>query len=162
MGRTAPLTFRHCILYIYSTNIRTEYFKHAAHSPFFSHQNAVYFIMLPCLVSVLFAFYIQGVLKFKCKVPVPKGYWNTLTCLDRHLRQHCQFVMPAFLLKAIFDMELLRAKRSPSIQILSILKTSVLKISDRLSTRSCCHEHIIIYCNYRRRYFQCRFTFTFL
>jgi len=30
MGRTAPLTSRCCILYIYSTNIQTEYFKHAA------------------------------------------------------------------------------------------------------------------------------------
>jgi len=30
MGRTAQLTSRCCILYIYSTNIRTEYFKHAA------------------------------------------------------------------------------------------------------------------------------------
>jgi len=28
--RTAPLTSRRCVLYIYSTNIRTEYFKHAA------------------------------------------------------------------------------------------------------------------------------------
>ena len=35
MGRTAQLTSRCCILYIYSTNICTEYFKHAAHSPFF-------------------------------------------------------------------------------------------------------------------------------
>ena len=33
--RSAPLTSRSCILYIYSTNTRTEYFKHAAHSPFF-------------------------------------------------------------------------------------------------------------------------------
>jgi len=33
--RTAQLTSRRCILYIYSTNICTEYFKHAAHSPFF-------------------------------------------------------------------------------------------------------------------------------
>ena len=28
--RTAALTSRCCILYIYSTNIHTEYFKHAA------------------------------------------------------------------------------------------------------------------------------------
>ena len=27
-GRTAPLTYKRCILYIYSTNIDTEYFKH--------------------------------------------------------------------------------------------------------------------------------------
>ena len=54
--RTAPLTSRCCILYIYSTNIRTEYFKHAAHSPFFPLQNAIYFIMLPFLVPVLFTF----------------------------------------------------------------------------------------------------------
>jgi hypothetical protein len=55
-GRTAPLTSRRCVLNIYSTNIRDEYFKPAALSPFFSFQNAVYFIMLPCLVPVLFTF----------------------------------------------------------------------------------------------------------
>ena len=27
-GRTAPLTSKRCILYIYSTHIGTEYFKH--------------------------------------------------------------------------------------------------------------------------------------
>jgi hypothetical protein len=29
-GRAAPLTSRRCILNVYSTNICTEYFKHAA------------------------------------------------------------------------------------------------------------------------------------
>ena len=34
-GRTAPLTSKRCILYIYSTNIGTEYFKRGVYSPFF-------------------------------------------------------------------------------------------------------------------------------
>ena len=65
MGRTAPRTCKRCILYMYSTNIGTEYFKHAVYSLFFSLQYAVCFIMLTCLVPVLFTFYIQGVLKLK-------------------------------------------------------------------------------------------------
>jgi len=62
-GRTAPLTSKRCILYIYSTNISTEYFKHGIYSPFLSLQNAVCFIILTFLVPVLFTFYIQDVLK---------------------------------------------------------------------------------------------------
>ena len=34
-GRTAPLTSKRCILYIYSTNIGIEYFKHCIYYAFF-------------------------------------------------------------------------------------------------------------------------------
>ena len=71
-GRTAPLTSKCCILYIYSTNTGTEYFKHGIYSPFFPLQNAVCFIILMYLVPVLFTFNIQCVLKFKKIIPAPK------------------------------------------------------------------------------------------
>ena len=64
-GCTAPLTSKHCILYIYSINIGTEYFKRGIYSPFFPLQNAVCFINLTYLVPVLYTFYKEGVLKWK-------------------------------------------------------------------------------------------------
>jgi len=45
-GRTAPLISKRCILYIYSTNIGTEYFKRGIFSPFLSLQTAICFILL--------------------------------------------------------------------------------------------------------------------
>jgi hypothetical protein len=68
-----PLPSKHPILYIFSTIIRTEFFKHAAHSPFFFCLKSRLFHNATFLVPVLFAFYIQGVLKLKCQIPVLKG-----------------------------------------------------------------------------------------
>ena len=64
-SRTAQLTSKRFILYIYSTNIGTEYFKHGIYSPFLPLQNAVCFIILTYLVPLLFTFYIQCMLKLK-------------------------------------------------------------------------------------------------
>jgi len=55
-GRTAPLNSKVFILYIYSTNVGTEYFKPDIYSPFFPIQNAVCFIIITYLVPVLFTF----------------------------------------------------------------------------------------------------------
>ena len=71
--RTAPLTSKRCILYVYSTKTGTEYFKHSIYSPFFPLQNEVCFINLTYLVPVLFAFHIQVVLKLKKIIPAPNG-----------------------------------------------------------------------------------------
>ena len=67
MGRTATLTSKCCILYMYSTNIGTEYFKHALYSPFFFSSKFSLFHNANLFGSVLFTFYIQGVLKLKKK-----------------------------------------------------------------------------------------------
>ena len=64
-SRTAPLTSKGCILYIYSTNIGTEYFKRGMYSPFFHLKNAACFIILAYLIPLLFTFYIQDVLNLK-------------------------------------------------------------------------------------------------
>ena len=70
--RTAQLTSRRCILNIYSTNILTEYFKHAARSPFFFSiyrlfHNAIFFCS--CNIHIL----NTGCAKIKKKIPTPKG-----------------------------------------------------------------------------------------
>ena len=40
-------------------------FKHDVYSPFFSSKCSFFFVILTCLLPVLFTFYIQGVLKLK-------------------------------------------------------------------------------------------------
>ena len=54
-----PLPSRCCILYIFFQQIYVQSILNMLHTLRFSLQNAVYFIMLPFLVHVLFTFYIQ-------------------------------------------------------------------------------------------------------
>jgi hypothetical protein len=66
-GRTAPLTSKRCILYIFSTNIGTEYFKHGIYSPFFSskcslfHNSNAFGSYIIHIIHILYT----GVLKLK-------------------------------------------------------------------------------------------------
>ena len=72
-GRTAPLTSKRCILYIYSTNIGSEYFKHGIHSVFFSSKCSLFHnsnLFGSCIVYILYT----GCAKIKKKIiPAPKG-----------------------------------------------------------------------------------------
>jgi len=72
-GRTAPLTSKRCILYIYSTNTGTEYFKHGIYSPFFSSSKCSLFhkfkIVGSCIIHILY----RGCAKIKKIILAPKG-----------------------------------------------------------------------------------------
>ena len=67
-GRTAPLTSKRYILYIYSTNIVTEYFKHGIYSPFFFSSKCSLFhnsnVLCSCIIHVLYTVYIQFYVQF--------------------------------------------------------------------------------------------------
>ena len=57
MVRTALLTSKCCILYVYSTNIGTEYFKHALYSPFFCSKCSLFHnanLFGSCIIHVLY------------------------------------------------------------------------------------------------------------
>jgi len=57
-GSTAPLTSKGCILYIYSTNTGTEYFKHGVYSPFlFSSKCSLFHnsnVFGSCFIHILY------------------------------------------------------------------------------------------------------------
>jgi len=71
-GRTAPLTSKCRILYIYSTSIGTEYFKQDIYSPFFSSSKCSFFhksnVFRSCIIHILFT----GCAKIKKIIPAPK------------------------------------------------------------------------------------------
>ena len=77
-GRTAPLTSKRCILYIYSINIGTEYFKHGIYSPFFSSSKYSLFhnsnVFSSCIIHILYT----GCSKIKKIIQAPKGYHTSL------------------------------------------------------------------------------------
>ena len=56
-GRTALLPSKRCILYIYSTNIGTEYFKHGIYSHFSSSKCSLFHnsnVFCSCIIHILY------------------------------------------------------------------------------------------------------------
>jgi hypothetical protein len=73
MGRTAPLTSKRCILYIYSTNIGTEYFKYALYSPFFFSSKCSLFHNASLFGSYIIHILYTGSAKIKINYSGTKG-----------------------------------------------------------------------------------------
>ena len=67
-GHTAPLTSKWCTLYIYSTNIGTEYFKHGIYSPFFSSSKCSLFHKSNIFGSRIIHILYRGCAKIKKKI----------------------------------------------------------------------------------------------
>jgi hypothetical protein len=108
MGRAhryPPKTPFYIYIYIYFKQIYVLYFfKHATHSPFFfSLQNAVYFIMLPFLVPVLFAFYIQSVLKFNVKFLCQKVKEQRVIIVKTHYKHGGSYAETVRKVRGIFE-----------------------------------------------------------
>ena len=56
-GRTAPLTSKRYILYIYSTNKGTAYFKHGIYSPFLSSKCSLFHnskVFHSCIIHIVY------------------------------------------------------------------------------------------------------------
>ena len=73
-GRTAPLTSKSCMSYIYSTNTGTEYFRHGIYSTFFllSSKCSLFHntnVFVSCIIQILYT----ECAKNKKIIPAPKG-----------------------------------------------------------------------------------------
>ena len=98
-GRTAPLTSKRCILYIYSTNIGTKYFKHGIYSPFFFLFKMQCFIILTYLVPILFTFYIQGMLKLK---KIKHGIYSSVFSSSKYSLLHNSNVFDSCIIHILY------------------------------------------------------------
>ena len=91
MGRTAPLTSKRCILYIYSTHIGTEYFKHALYSPFFFSSKCSLFhnanLFGSCIIHILYT----GCAKIKKNNSGAKGLITEMNLIFKFLDSKLEY-----------------------------------------------------------------------
>jgi len=101
-GRTATLTSKRCILYIYSTNTGTGYFKHGIYSPCFSSKCSLFHnsnVFVSCNFHVLYT----GCAKIKnnsvtkrLRAPFPSLTCPSLPTTSYHLYRVSQRNVPDF------------------------------------------------------------------
>ena len=109
-GRTAPLTSKRCILYIYSTNIRTEYFKHSIYSPFFfSSSKCSLFhksnVFGSCIIHILYIYSTNiGTEYFKHGIYSPFFPLQNAVC----------FIIPTYFVPVLFTIVLKLKKIIPA------------------------------------------------
>jgi len=144
-GRTAPLTLKRCILYIYSTNICTEYFKHGIYSPFFFlsskwslfHNSNVFG---SCIINILYT----GCAKIKKIIPAPKVKWcecdEDTTALQRRVFANCDVTL------YLFKAHLQTFVSVPITQKCQILSGDTLVANER-NVNSARHISTCIYCS---------------
>ena len=82
-GRTALLTSKRCILYIYSTNIGTEYLKYGIHSPFFSSSKCSLFhnsnVFGSCIIHILYIYSTNIVTEY-LKYGIHSPFFSSSKC----------------------------------------------------------------------------------
>ena len=104
-GRTAPLTSERSILYIYSANIVTEYFKHGKYSQFFSSKCSLFHnsnVFGSCIIHILYT----GVLNVAFYIFIQQIYLlsilNTVYILRFSLQNAVCFIILTYLVPVLF------------------------------------------------------------
>ena len=80
-GRTAPLTSKRCVLYIYSTNICIQYFKHGIYSVFFSSKCSLFHnskVFGSCNIHIFYTVYAKIKKKIFRRQKVKQKHTNNL------------------------------------------------------------------------------------
>jgi hypothetical protein len=121
-----PPPVLHFIYIFFSLYISAEYFKHAAHSPFFSSKCRL-FHNSTFLFLLLFTFYIQNVLKFKSK---------TLRC------QKVKNGIPEYQLSCAEGKKIPSSSAEATVSLMMFQDLCLAQLLYRHTSTGCCSENI--------------------